>query len=89
MIEQYNLQRKLMKLQQTNIIDTFSSLSKEKREEMVQNIQHQNTNLKQQEKVINILCMKGDTCTQLASSISSKKVMHENSTAHSTIPPNE
>lgn len=78
-----------MKLQQTNIIDTFSSLSKEKREEMVQNIQHQNTNLKQQEKVIDILSRKSDTCTQFASSISSKKVMHENSTAHSTIPPIE
>ncbi|VDI83442.1 Hypothetical predicted protein [Mytilus galloprovincialis] len=89
MIEQYNLQRKLMKLQQTNIIDTFSSLSKEKREEMVQNIQHQNTNLKQQEKVIDILSRKSDTCTQFASSISSKKIMHENSTAHSTIPPIE
>ncbi|XP_063422610.1 uncharacterized protein LOC134707056 [Mytilus trossulus] len=87
MIEQYNLQRKLMKLQQTNIINTFSSLSKEKREEMVQNIKHQNTNLKQQK--INILSMKGDKPTQLASSISSKKVMHESSTSHSSIPPNE
>lgn len=78
-----------MKLQQTNIIDTLSSLSKEKRAEMVQNIQHQNTYLKQQEKVINILSRKSDTCTQFASSVSSKKVMHENPTEHMTIPPNE
>lgn len=89
MVEQYNLQRKLMKLQQTNIMDIYSSLSEEKREEMVHNIKHQMNNLEQQKKVMDTLSRKSDTRIHFVSSISNKKVIHENPTEHSTIPPNE
>ncbi|XP_052091391.1 eukaryotic translation initiation factor 2-alpha kinase 1-like [Mytilus californianus] len=85
----HDLQRKLTKLQQNNFVSTYSLLSEEEKEEMVQNIKQQNTNLEQQKKVMNTLSRRSDSNTQVTSSISSKKVIHKNPTEHATIPPDE